>query len=171
MARSESKQGGAQGLGRAMQGRAARSAEVQKCGTRERPPPPHVPTLGSHMYFEESEGELCVLSCPNKKTASQNDLIRHPSKVASFGTLCLSSDSTRCQLSESLSDFQIRLPVKTDFQLPFWDPLFPALRGRSHAPPVRMYGRPHGALTVCGRLGSLWCVSNSSCTLSTRKLD
>mgnify|MGYP004084754963 CR=1 FL=1 len=33
VARSESKQGGAQGLRRAMQGRAARSAEVRKCGT------------------------------------------------------------------------------------------------------------------------------------------
>jgi hypothetical protein len=33
-ARSESKQGGARGLGRALQGRAARSAEVRKCGTR-----------------------------------------------------------------------------------------------------------------------------------------
>ena len=35
MVRSESKQGGAQGLGRAMQGRAARSAEVRKCGSAE----------------------------------------------------------------------------------------------------------------------------------------
>ena len=34
MARSESKQGGAEGLGRAVQQRAARSAEVQRCGTR-----------------------------------------------------------------------------------------------------------------------------------------
>jgi len=51
-------------------------------------------------------------------------------KVARFGPLCLSSDSTRCQESESLSDFQIRRAVPPDFQLPFWDPLFPALRGR-----------------------------------------
>ena len=51
-------------------------------------------------------------------------------KVACFGPLCLSSDSTRCQESESLSDFQIRRAVPPDFQLPFWDPLFPALRGR-----------------------------------------
>ena len=41
-------------------------------------------------------------------------------KVACFGPLCLSSDSTRCQDSESLSDFQIRRAVRPDFQLPFW---------------------------------------------------
>jgi hypothetical protein len=40
-ARSESKQGGARGLGRALQGRAARSAEVRKCGTRR----DHLPLL------------------------------------------------------------------------------------------------------------------------------
>ena len=33
MARSESKQGGAEGHGRAVQQRAARSAEVRRCGT------------------------------------------------------------------------------------------------------------------------------------------
>ena len=40
MARSESKQGGAEGLGRAVQQRAARSAEVRRCGT-----PGHLPLL------------------------------------------------------------------------------------------------------------------------------
>ena len=41
-----------------------------------------------------------------------------PEKVASFGPLCLSADSTRCQLSESLSDFKIRRAVRPDFTLP-----------------------------------------------------
>ena len=41
-------------------------------------------------------------------------------KLASFGPLCLSSDSTRCQESESLSDFQTRRAVRPYFQLPFW---------------------------------------------------
>ena len=40
VARSESKQGGAEGLGRAVQQRAARSAEVRRCGTRR-----HLPLL------------------------------------------------------------------------------------------------------------------------------
>eukprot|EP00964_Phaeocystis_antarctica_P010640 scaffold5852_cov100-Phaeocystis_antarctica.AAC.3 len=44
--------------------------------------------------------------------------ISDASKVASFGTLCLSADSTRCQLSESLSDFKIRRDVRPDFTLP-----------------------------------------------------
>ena len=39
VARSESKQGGAEGLGRAVQQRAARSAEVRSCGTQTPPPP------------------------------------------------------------------------------------------------------------------------------------
>jgi hypothetical protein len=41
-------------------------------------------------------------------------------KLASFGPLCLSSDSTRCQESESLSDFKNRRAVRPYFNLPFW---------------------------------------------------
>jgi hypothetical protein len=40
VARSESKQGGAEGLGRAVRQRAERSAVVQRCGTRR-----HLPLL------------------------------------------------------------------------------------------------------------------------------
>ena len=58
-----------------------------------------------------------------------------------FGPLCLSADSTRCQDSESLVQIQIEQTVPRQIQLPFWGPLFPALGGRSHAPPVRMYGK------------------------------
>ena len=39
-------------------------------------------------------------------------------KLASFGPLCLSSDSTRCQESESLINFQTRRAVRPYFQLP-----------------------------------------------------
>ena len=54
-----------------------------------------------------------------------------------FGPLCLSADSTRCQDSESLVQIQIEQTVPRQIQLPCWGPLFPALGGRSHAPPLR----------------------------------
>ena len=41
-------------------------------------------------------------------------------KLASFGPLCLSSDSTPCQESESLSDLKNRRAVRPDLKLPFW---------------------------------------------------
>ena len=41
-------------------------------------------------------------------------------KLASFGPLCLSSDSTRCQESESLSDLKNRRAIRPDLKLPFW---------------------------------------------------
>ena len=40
------------------------------------------------------------------------------SKCSSFGPLCLSSDSTRCQLSESLAKSKIRRAVPPQIQLP-----------------------------------------------------
>ena len=56
MARSESKQGGAEGLGRAVQQRAARSAEVRRCGTRR-----HLPLLIDKIILSY----LPLLPCPN----------------------------------------------------------------------------------------------------------
>ena len=51
-------------------------------------------------------------------------------------------------------DFKIGRAVRPDFTLPFWDPLFPALRDRSHAPLLkespcgRMYGSVGGTATI-----------------------
>ena len=41
-------------------------------------------------------------------------------KLASFGPLCLSSDSTRCQESESPIELEIRRRVRLQLDLPFW---------------------------------------------------
>ena len=41
-------------------------------------------------------------------------------KLASFGPLCLSSDSTPCQESESPIELEIRRRVRLQLDLPFW---------------------------------------------------
>ena len=88
------------------------------------------------------------------KSAGKKKIDRE--KLASFGPLCLSSDSTRCQESESLSDFQTRRAVRPYFQLPFWTLYFrhyevgapcrrayvwwqarPFMRARTAARPIR----------------------------------
>ena len=64
-------------------------------------------------------------------------------KLASFGPLCLSSDGTPCQESESLSDFKNRRAGRPDFNLPFWTLYF--RHYEVGAPCRRAYVWPLGA--------------------------
>ena len=68
-------------------------------------------------------------------------------KLASFGPLCLSSDSTRCQESESLSDLKNRRAIRPDLKLPFWT----------------LYFRHYEVGAPC-RSGHVWCPYRRACS-------
>ena len=84
-----------------------------------------------------------------------------PEKVASFGPLCLSADSTRCQLSESLSDFKIRRAVRPDFTLPSG-----ALYFRHYE--VGRAPRPWICMALGRSLTNSWRGRNARCNFESR---
>ena len=104
--------------GEACQGQGrAEPAEHKRAGQK-------LTALRRGLHHAQAAGISCQLVLGSaagwlKRSASElKNLIGR--KVARFGPLCLSSDSTRCQESKSLAKSKIRRAVPPQIQLPFW---------------------------------------------------
>ena len=102
--------------GEACQGQGrAEPAEHKRAGQK-------LTALRRGLHHAQAAGSLangCLVRAAGLKISSElNNLIGR--KVARFGPLCLSSDSTRCQESKSLAKSKIRRAVPPQIQLPFW---------------------------------------------------